>query len=173
MHGATEQPGVCCGHESIDDYSGVYPIPLFCCILPSGTHPAFVVQCTACPLSRVPFLNGTQCIATCPSLVQQGVCTSMCSPGFFADEQQCVECDETCRTCTGGGHLQCTSCNPGRFLLNGECRTCRGCTQCGKVSASAESASDPAKTLLFCCCCVRSLGGGWRAWVATVFCLTR
>ena len=92
------------------------------------SHAAFVVQCTACPLARLPFLNGTECIAACPALVQQGVCTSMCTPGFFADRQQCVECDETCRTCTGGGHLQCTSCNPGRFLLNGECRSCSGCT---------------------------------------------
>ena len=100
------------------------------------SHAVFVVQCTACPLARLPFLNGTECIAACPALVQQGVCTSMCTPGFFADRQQCVECDETCRTCTGGGHLQCTSCNPGRFLLNGECRSCSGCTQCGMMMMS-------------------------------------
>ena len=135
MLGSAERPGLLLSHrvwiyvfmlEDIARYDAVA----------YNSHSRTFLQCLACHVAVLPFLNGTECIATCPALQQQGVCLSACTPGFFRQGSQCIECDATCRTCTAGGHQDCTACPPGRFLLNGECRTCAGCSRCGALTPS-------------------------------------
>uniref|UniRef100_A0A3Q3MY85 Fraser extracellular matrix complex subunit 1 n=1 Tax=Mastacembelus armatus TaxID=205130 RepID=A0A3Q3MY85_9TELE len=50
-------------------------------------------------------------------VLQDGVCTQGCSPGFYRDGDRC--CDEHCSVCGGPG--QCQQCQPPYTTLHGQC----------------------------------------------------
>ncbi|XP_067377534.1 extracellular matrix protein FRAS1 isoform X3 [Channa argus] len=52
-------------------------------------------------------------------VLQDGVCTQGCSPGFYQDGDRCLGCDEHCLKCHGPG--QCEQCQPPFSTLLGHC----------------------------------------------------
>ncbi|XP_074526804.1 extracellular matrix organizing protein FRAS1 [Halichoeres trimaculatus] len=72
-------------------------------------------SCNAC---RGPLR--TDCVQCMDGYVlQDGVCTQSCSPGFFQDGDRCVGCDAHCEECVGPG--QCERCSPPFSSLQGVC----------------------------------------------------
>lgn len=69
-------------------------------------------QCQSCP-SNLPVLNGGRCLPTCPSPTQF----------FDSQSNQCLQCDESCGSCSGRGKGSCLSCPDGSntVLKNGAC----------------------------------------------------
>uniref|UniRef100_A0A672YI55 VWFC domain-containing protein n=1 Tax=Sphaeramia orbicularis TaxID=375764 RepID=A0A672YI55_9TELE len=52
-------------------------------------------------------------------VLQDGVCTQGCSPGFYKDGDRCLGCDEHCVQCLGPG--QCQRCHAPYATLQGQC----------------------------------------------------
>ncbi|CAJ1069789.1 extracellular matrix protein FRAS1 [Xyrichtys novacula] len=62
----------------------------------------------------------TDCIQCMDGYVlQDGVCSQSCSPGYFQDGDMCVGCDDHCLQCVGPG--QCKRCSPPFSTLQGVC----------------------------------------------------
>lgn len=89
-----------------------------------GKCSGFSVSCTACKNNLVLSSNNT-CI---------------CNLGSYLDfatssDYSCKACDSTCKECSGPGSQNCTACETGKTLINGECvitsdcsQNCRSCT---------------------------------------------
>ncbi|XP_041084402.1 extracellular matrix organizing protein FRAS1-like isoform X2 [Polyodon spathula] len=98
-------------------------------------------------------LLGEECVPECPS-------------GYYNDRGACKRCPSSCKTCSGGGYLDCTSCEAGLVLShsglcsshcysgyysdeNRVCQACnRNCLTC-ESAGSCTSCRDPHKVLLF------------------------
>ncbi|MGH0123135.1 UNVERIFIED_CONTAM: hypothetical protein FKN15_026250 [Acipenser sinensis] len=98
-------------------------------------------------------LLGEQCVPECPS-------------GYYTDRGACKRCHSSCKRCSGGGYLACTSCEAGLVLShsglcsshcytgyysdeNRVCQACnRKCLTC-ESAGSCTSCRDPQKVLLF------------------------
>lgn len=52
-----------------------------------------------------------------------GLCVLVCSDGYYKDTgvRECLECDSTCTTCSGGSNTDCTSCPALHSLAEGQC----------------------------------------------------
>ncbi|KAM4877564.1 proprotein convertase subtilisin/kexin type 5 isoform 1-T1 [Thomomys bottae] len=52
-----------------------------------------------------------------------GSCVQECEPGFYSDQEvrTCEPCHQACKTCTGFGYDECTSCGDGLQLRLGMC----------------------------------------------------
>ncbi|XP_068615370.1 extracellular matrix organizing protein FRAS1-like, partial [Brachionichthys hirsutus] len=72
-------------------------------------------SCNACNGPR-----RTDCLLCMEGYVlQDGVCTQGCSPGFYQDGDKCLSCDDDCMKCWGPG--QCQQCQPPYATLQGHC----------------------------------------------------
>lgn len=65
--------------------------------------------CLSCSSSR-PVLSGTTCLATCSS-----------HEYFDTAKSECVECSDTCATCSGASSSECLSCSTTERLDGGTC----------------------------------------------------
>ncbi|KAM9206534.1 proprotein convertase subtilisin/kexin type 5-like [Dugong dugon] len=102
---------------------GHYPAPQHTC-LPCPDHCALCQGphvCKRCADGY--FLLPTN--HTCRKLecAQGGRCVTKCGPGFYGDPEvgECEPCHRACKTCTGFGYDECSSCQEGLQLLHGKC----------------------------------------------------
>ena len=64
----------------------------------------------------------TKCeVCFSPYLLMFPGCVEACPYGYYSDGVQCLECDQSCEGCTGGGSSKCKSCKAGLESINGLC----------------------------------------------------
>lgn len=63
------------------------------------------------------------CPVGCSTCSSTTVCTS-CLNGFAIQGNTCVQCDQTCLTCSTSNPQECLSCTPGQNLFSGSCLAC-------------------------------------------------
>lgn len=91
--------------------------------------------CTGCSTTYTLNTTTNTCQLSCPvnclTCLSNGTCTSCMSSYILTASGTCNQCQMTgCQTCTNIGSV-CTSCYPGFYLLNSECKLCPGyCSQC-------------------------------------------
>ncbi|XP_032873456.1 proprotein convertase subtilisin/kexin type 5 isoform X1 [Amblyraja radiata] len=99
----------------------------------------------ACSTCHGPVLNECDSCKD-PFKFQDGMCTlpssEVCEDGHYwnAEENDCLRCSDLCKTCTGEGWNECTSCPPGLYLANNAvCVTsCRSQTFANSITAKCE-----------------------------------
>ena len=56
-----------------------------------------------------------------------GICKDECPVGKYEEPsfgfRKCLECDKTCRTCTGPTEMNCTFCKEGTYLFENTCKS--------------------------------------------------
>lgn len=94
---------------------------------PHGTFPNQVTgvcerchpTCETCSGSGV--ANCVKCAKDLTQNKSTGMCTSVCSEGQYALEEECTNCSSNCRTCNGPGSVNCLSCPDSKVLNNFTC----------------------------------------------------
>ncbi|XP_029959982.1 extracellular matrix organizing protein FRAS1 [Salarias fasciatus] len=109
-------------------------------------------------------------------VLQDGVCSPGCSPGFYQDGDRCLGCDAGCRRCRGPG--QCLECQEPHAVLQGQCvldcgrgffldassRLCRACsTDCAVCDGDGRCSACRAPALLLDGYCTPDCGPGFYA----------
>ncbi|XP_064619371.1 proprotein convertase subtilisin/kexin type 6-like isoform X2 [Lineus longissimus] len=74
-------------------------------------------DCISCTSERIFYEN--QCVTKC----RAGYYTYVASAIDASTTKECRECHRNCRLCKGGGAKDCTACEHGMVLVNGECST--------------------------------------------------
>lgn len=89
-----------------------YPLGNKCFLCPDGSSSNNDgATCSTCHDSdcKICSGNGDKDCTLCRTLsLQDGKCA--CDPGYYKEEDSCVNCDPSCATCSGDGTNNCTSC---------------------------------------------------------------
>ena len=89
------------------------------------------VKCKACAQNF--YISGSFCMP-CPSGATCDGYTIQCGEGYFSNGSSCKQCNSSCKTCSGAGTDNCTSCNSEYYLSGNTCLACPSNAACNGSS---------------------------------------
>ena len=89
------------------------------------------VRCKACAQNF--YISGSFCMP-CPSGATCDGYTIQCGEGYFSNGSSCQQCNSSCKTCSGAGTDDCTSCNSEYYLSGNTCLACPSNAACNGSS---------------------------------------
>ena len=101
----------------------------------TGSKGSFTEEKVKC-LSCAPGFYASQgkfCLV-CPSGATCDGRTIQCGEGYFSNGSSCKQCNSSCKTCSGAGTDNCTSCNSEYYLSGNTCLDCPSNATCNGSS---------------------------------------
>lgn len=90
------------------------------CVCPNGRFINSNSQCVPCTNGCQSCTSATSCsVCNTPLLLQENLCVTRCSPGYYQSGFTCLKCSEGCASCTTAN--VCTFCQAGKLSYNGFC----------------------------------------------------
>ena len=89
------------------------------------------VKCLSCAQGF--YISGYSC-KLCPSGATCDGYTIQCGEGYFSNRSSCQQCNSSCKTCSGAGTDNCTSCNSEYYLSGNTCLACPSNAACNGSS---------------------------------------
>ena len=100
------------------------------CICPVGYYWVYCTlpcnyQCLQCPMHCLSCNSATQCTSCITNyfLTSDGQCLSSCPINTYVYGLNCLNCDASCRSCSGGMVWDCVTCSSGLVIYKGQCVT--------------------------------------------------